>query len=283
MGLFDKSYKPKSSDPGEYTFSTTPTATKTKTWDIYDPKKVTSGYNAAATPYGGAEQSAITRLNEILQHGGYSPETQKQLAEPGINTILQESERQRDQAQADAYSRGLGQSGVLSRSYGEVDRSTQSAIGQLLGDIQAQGAQMVPGAVSSIQTGQAQAMEDAQFNAQMAQSYEELKSQLSLGDAQLQQALTELNATIDMSNADRDLQMQDIASRYNMDRATLNQAYQLMLTNRSQDDKNRTASFFANLIGGGAALGSAAIGAPKAAVSALGAATTLPSLAGGLA
>ena len=254
MGLFDlfrQPYKPKNTDPGAFTFKGSTVGPQAKTWNINAPNQVQTGYNPQATQYGGAEGSAIARLNQIIAQGGYSPEQQTQLAQPGINTILEEAERQRTAAKGDAYSRGLGQSGVLSRSYGDIDRSTQGSIGQLMGDIQAQGAQMVPGAVQQVQQGQSMAQEQAFREADLRQQHEQLAAQVGLGAADLEMALSQLNASIDMGNADRELETQRLQSQYNLSRSQAQAVYEQALMERDQAGRDRTSNFFANLLGGG--------------------------------
>jgi len=257
-------------------------------WQAYNPQQAQSAWNwGQQTPYAGVEQNAIAQLANIIQYGGYSPEQKQTMYTGMMAPVQQQAEEARRQAEADAYSRGLGQSGVLSRSYGDIDQQLLASGQQARGQIEAQGAAQVLPAIQAIQQGQQNlqqmGLQQALSNAQLAQQREALASQLSLGSGELaaqmaqtnaqialgreelatqlnmhqgdlERAIDQINATLDMSDADRQLELQRIMNQFNLDTAQLE-----MVQNEAK--KDRWANFFGNLIGGGATVAGAALGA----------------------
>ena len=261
MGLFDTITPP--SWQGSKTAPTTQRYNLADLWKQYNPQAVQSSFDPnQETKYSGAETGAIGQLSNIIKYGGYSPEQKQTMFSGMMAPVTQQAEQARIGAEADAYSRGLGQSGVLSRSYGDIDKQVMASGAQAMGNIEAQGAGMVLPAIQATQQGQQQLLQmmqqQSQFNAQLAQEKEQLSAQLNMHAGDLQVAITQINAAADMSDADRAMELQRIMNQFNLD------ATQMQIV-QEQARKDRWASFFANLLGGGAAaagtIAGAAIGA----------------------
>jgi len=175
--------------------------------------------------------------------------------------VYQQAEESARQTEADAYSRGLGQSGVLSRGYGDIQKQVLASGQQTMGQIEQEGAGMVMPAIQATQQGQQHLMEmmqnQSQFNAQLAQEKEQLATQLNMHAGDLQMTLNQLNAAMDMSDADRELEFQRIRNQFNLDAAQ-------MRILQDQARKDRWSNFFANIFGGAAEVGGAALGAKGA-------------------
>jgi hypothetical protein len=259
MGLFDTVKAP--------TWQGTKTAPKTSQfnlndlWKPYDPQLVQSSYDPNAdTKYSGAESGAINALNSIIQYGGYSPEQKQTMLAGQMAPVYEQANEAARRAQADAYSRGLGQSGVLSRSYGDINKGVENTIGQLAGQIEQAGQAQVLPAIGAVQTGQKNLAEmlqsQSQFNATLAQEREKLATQMSMSTGDLQAAIAKINSTAEMSDADRAVQLQQIMNQYNLDASKME-----ALQNEAK--KDRWASFFSNLIGSGADIAGAALGVKK--------------------
>ena len=230
-------------------------------WTSYDPKLIQSAWSPEQkTAYSDAEGSAISRLASLIQQGGYSPEQKQMMYGGRMAPVYQQAEESARQTEADAYSRGLGQSGVLSRGYGDIQKQVLASGQQTMGQIEQEGAGMVMPAIQATQQGQQHLMEmiqgQSQFNAQLAQEKEQLATQLNIQAGDLQMTLNQLNAAMDMSDADRQVELQRIMNQFNLD------ATQMKIL-QDQAKKDRWASFFANLIGGGAEAAGAYYGAKK--------------------
>jgi len=229
----------------------TPTTQKqTLTWQPYQPQAQTVDWSAATqTPYSGAESGAIAKLAEILKYGGYSPEQKQTMLSGAMQPVYQQAEEAGRSATGSAYARGLGQSGVLQRSLTDIQKGVGSNIAQLAGQIEQQGAAQVMPAIQAVQTGQQNLQQmmlnQAQYNAQLAQERESLATQLNMKAGDLQTAIAQINATLDMSDADRQVKLAEIMNNYNLDATKLE-----VLQREAQ--KDRISSFFANLLGGGA-------------------------------
>ena len=254
MGLFD------TTTPPSWQGSTTAPTTQRQTldWKPYDPKLIQSIWNPnQQTAYSGAEQNAISQLANIIQYGGYSPEQKQTMYQGMMAPVQYQAEEARQRAEADAYSRGLGQSSVLSRSYGDIDRGLTDAALQARGQIEAQGAAQVLPAIQTVQQGQQNLLQmmqaQQQFNANLAQQREQLATQLNMHSGDLQAVIAKINATLDMSDADRAVQLQQIMNQFNLDAAQME-----MLQNEAK--KDRWSSFFSNLIGSAAAVGGGYLG-----------------------
>lgn len=234
MPLFRKKY-----DPGRFQGpSTTRTPTRySANYNLYDPRR----FNAADSRYGTSEGQGITALGNIVSQGGFSPEQTQRMAQGFETALSQGGEDARLRARQNLAARGVLDSGAALRTLGNIDRDEALARSQFYGGMAQEGARQVIPAAQTLQAG-------TQLEAERLQNYNALKAQLSMTDAQLQTTLQQINATLDMSDADRELRLAEIANQYNLDR-------QSMLALQDQAQRDRRASFFSNLFGG--ALGAA--------------------------
>ncbi len=239
--------------------NTPTTQRQTLTWKPYEPQKQTVDWSATGqTPYSGVEGGAIARLADIIKYGGYSPEQKQTMLTGAMQPVYQQAEEAGRQATGSAYARGLGQSGVLQRGLTDIQKGVGSSVAQLAGQIEQQGAAQVMPAIQAAQTGQQNLQQmmlnQAQYNANLAQQREELATQLNMKSGDLQTAIAQINATLDMSDADRQVKLAEITNQYGLDAAKLEALQQ-------EAKKDRWSNFFANLLGGAATVGGAALGA----------------------
>jgi hypothetical protein len=237
----------------------TPTTQKqTLDWTAYDPKLIQSVWDPTEqTPYSTAEQGAIAKLADIIKYGGYSPEQKQAMLTGAMQPVYQQAEEAGRQATGSAYARGLGQSGVLQRSLTDIQKGVGSSIASLAGQIEQQSAAQVMPAIQATQTGQQNLQQmlqsQSQYNANLAQQRESLAVQLNMKQGDLQAAINQINATLDMSDADRQVKLAEIQNTYRLDASKL-------AVLQSEAKKDRWANFFANLLGGGANIAGAALG-----------------------
>ena len=232
-------------------------------WTPYDPKLIQSAWSPEQkTAYSDAEGSAISRLASLIQQGGYSPEQKQMMYGGRMAPVYQQAEESARQTEADAYSRGLGQSGVLSRGYGDIQKQVLASGQQTMGQIEQEGAGMVMPAIQATQQGQQNLLQmqqqQSQFNAELQQSHEQLAAQLNMHGGDLQIAMNQINATLEMSDADRQVQLQQIMNQFNLDAAQMEMLQQ-------EAKKDRWSSFFANIFGGAAEVAGGYLGGPLAA------------------
>jgi len=252
MGFFDWLFgtKPTIKSPTWQGPTTAPkTERQTLDWTAYEPKLIQSTWTPSEqTPYSGAESGAIARLADIIKYGGYSPEQKQTMLAGAMQPVYQQAEEAGRQATGSAYARGLGQSGVLQRSLTDIQKGVGSSLAQLAGNIEQQSAAQVLPAIQTVQTGQQNlqqmAMAQAQYNAQLAQEREQLAANLNMKAGDLQTAIDQINATLDMSDADREVTLAQIRNQFNLDATKME-----ILQNEAK--KDRTVSFFSNLLGGG--------------------------------
>jgi hypothetical protein len=228
--------------------STPTTPRQTLTYDPYKPQLIKTDWDSAAqTPYSGAESGAIAKLAEIIKYGGYSPETKQTMLTGAMQPVYQQAETASEAATRNAYARGLGQSGVMQRSLTDIQKGVGSSMAQLAGGIEQQSAAQVMPAIGAVQTGQqnlqTMILNNAKYNADLAQGREELATSLNMKQGDLQTAINQINATLDMSDADRQVKLAEIQNNYQLD-ATKLQVLQ------EEAKKDRIASFWSNLLGG---------------------------------
>jgi len=219
-----------------------------KTTKTYDPNADMTG----KSEYSGAETSAVGRLNSIIAHGGYSPEQKQTMIQGAMAPVYDAAEVAKKKAEADAYARGVGQSSVLSRSYGDVDKSVLSNLAQITGNVEKEGADKVNESIQLVQSGAAQ---KADYQAQKAQ----LAAQLNMNDSQMDQAFAQINSAADANDADRMLQYDKIKNDYNLSQAQFDLLVAQAKNDQYQTEKDRKANFWANIIGSAASVAGAAI------------------------
>lgn len=169
-----------------------------------------------------------------------------------MQPVYQQAEEAGRQATGSAYARGLGQSGVLQRSLTDIQKGVGSSIASLAGQIEQQGAAQMMPAIQAVQTGQQNLQQmmlnQANYNADLAQRHEQLAGELNMKQGDLETAMAQINATLDMSDADRKVKLAEIQNQYQLDATKIE-----VLQREAQ--KDRVASFFSNLLGGAADIG----------------------------
>lgn len=245
MALFkDKSYKPKKSDPGPFSSRYLTGAQKTPRYENTTPIFQPTRFDPASSQYGGAQTAGIRAATGILESGGYTPEQTQRISTGFEQALGAEQDEAMRRTKENLAARGLLDSGAGLKALNEVTRTGQLARSQYYSDLAREGAGQVLPALSAVQSGYG-------LEANIDQAYQNLAASTSLGQADLQNALNQINATLDMSDADREVELTRIANQYNLDRAQLAQAYEFALMERSQASRNRRASLFSNIIGGG--------------------------------
>lgn len=213
----------------------------TKNWDSYNPDNYGGFYDPnKANKYSGAESTMIDRLTGMVKHGGYTPEQKKAMYQGSMQNVYREADQARERVQNDAYARGLGQSSVLSRGYGDIDQAVLAESARVSGELERDSAQMGMEAMTKIQQGEQIAQQYAMEANQFKQN---LMAQLNMNEGQLNMALNQINSAIDMDTANREMQFTQIMNDFNLNRAEL----EIM---QVQAEKDRKASFWSNLIGG---------------------------------
>lgn len=229
-------------------FTSTDVSTTTPAYKPYNPD--TGAVNAAAnqaTGYEGTQDSAIKQLTAMIEGGGLSAEQRATMFNAGKTALEDTATSQKAQAEMDAYSRGLGQSGVLSRSYGAIDKNTQQGIGQLSSDIEQKAIDQISQAISQTQSGIKSQQETALQKAQLVQQGEELRAKLSMDENNYNAMMTQLKSTESMSNADRELALKELATQYGLSVAEMAAA-------KEQADKEFMGDILGGLIGGAGTL-----------------------------
>ena len=206
-------------------------------WQPYQPSKVSTGFTldkeaVSKTPYTPLQGDVTARLSSIM--GGYTPEGKQKIIEGAMAPVREEAERMKHEATAGAYQRGLGQSGVLPRTLGEIDRSTLARMAEITGGVEQASVQNALSAISAFQQGQASEQDvalsleqmrqqNAQANAELSQQYEQLKAQINLDDRQMQIMLGQLAQTAYQDDYSRQLAEMEIMNNFGISKAQLEQ------------------------------------------------------------
>ena len=191
----------------------------------------------------------MSSLGSMIKSGGYTPESKQAMISGAMAPVTEAAERMKKEAQADAYSRGLGQSGVLSRGYGDIDKATLSNLAQITGGIeqssQENAMQNITNAINMFQQGKASEqdvglaveqmkLQNAATNAQFEQEYNNLKSQINIDDRQMQIMLAQLDQAAYMGDQDRALKESEIMNNFGISQAQLEQAQWIANTQAQQ-------------------------------------------------
>jgi hypothetical protein len=206
---------------------------------------------SSSTPYDTAQTSAIQKLYDIANNGGYTP-AQINTFMTGTEAGLQpQIDAAKLAAKNDAYARGLGGSSVLSANYANIDKGKIASLAQALAGYTQQGAAMVPGAISAIQQGvssnQNLALQYNQMQMDLEKQKNDFAQQIGMDRATSQRFYDQLAATVSMSNADREVAMRQLQQQYNLTEDQIAAAKEIA-------DQQSATSFFSNLLGSGAAL-----------------------------
>lgn len=226
-------------------------------YKVYEPQKVQTEYTPAtnvSTSYDPYTQNALSTL--VAQMQGTTAEGKQKIISGAMAPVYEEAQKQKQAAEASAYSRGLGQSGVMQRSLGNIDQSVLSRMAEVTGGVEQNSITNALNAVQAFQSGQATQQQvqlsleqmkadNAATNAQLSQSYEQLKAQTSLDDRQLQTVLAGLYQSAYKDDYTRSLEEQQLMQQYNISKATLEQAKWVA----EQQAKAAKGDFWGNLIG----------------------------------
>ena len=224
-------------------------------WQAYQPQKVQTNYTPTAptTGYDPYQQNALSTL--VAQMQGTTPEGKQKIISGAMAPVYEEATRQREAATSGAYARGLGQSGVLQRSLGGIDQSTLARMAEVTGGVEQNSITNALNAVQLFQSGQASQQQvgvaveqmrtdNARTNAQLSQSYEELKGKMNIDDRQLQIALGQLAESAYKDDYTRSLEEQRLMQEYNISKAELEQMKWVSEQQVKTANKNRWVDVF---------------------------------------
>ncbi len=209
-------------------------------WKPYEPSKVSTGWSidpgVKQTSYDPMQGDVMNRMGALMRGEAYTPEGKQKIIGGAMAPVREEATRMKQQATEGAYARGLGQSGVLQRSHGEIDRSTLARMAEVTGGVEKWGTersiQDAFSAITAFQQGQASErdvnlaieqmkLQNAQTNAQAAQDYENLKAQINLDDRNMQIMIAQLEQAAYQTDADREVAEMQIRNNFNLSVAQL--------------------------------------------------------------
>lgn len=219
------------------------------------------------TSYDPMQGGVMAKLAQLMKGGAYTAEGKQKMIAGAMAPVREEAELMKQQAAEGAYARGLGQSGVLSRSEGLIDKATLARMAEVTGTVELAAAEnstkVAFDAITAYQQGQASErdvnlsietlkagidseaartaldalgayqfgqmserdfnlsveklkLENAQTNAQYAQSYENLKAQINLSDREMQLMLAELEQAAYATDANREIAEMQIRNNFNL-------------------------------------------------------------------
>ena len=238
MGYYDNLYNPTAT-------WTDPTATNRykRTTATYDPNSDMTG----KTDYDTAQKSAVDKLNEIIANGGYSDADKQSMIQGAMAPIYQQANQQRQNTQEDDYARGLGNSTVLSNDYGKIDQDVLSNLANITGQVTKEGADMVPQAIQLTQSGVGQQLDFQKAKAQ-------LMADTNMNEAQIEEAYAAINSAADKSDADRQLTYENLKNQYGLSDAQLQLMVQQAKEGEAQKNEEQSSDFWSNILGSGASV-----------------------------
>jgi len=216
--------------------------------NTYDPTQTITG----TTAYTPDQTSAISKLNDIITNGGYTPQQISSYTQGAMQPVLQQAALQKTAAANDAYSRGLGNSSVVPYNNTQIDKNTDAQAAAIASQFAAQGAAEVPTAISQVQSGQNAA---TALQTQTAQ----IQAQLGMNDEQMQQLTNQLNNAAAQSDADRQITYQNLMNQFGLSSQQLSILAQQANSQQTLSQQNQQSNFISSLLGAGA---SAAGGIP---------------------
>jgi len=220
-----------------------PTNRYKRTTGTYDPNADMTG----STIYDNTQKSAVDKLNSIITNGGYSNADKQSMIAGAMAPVYQEANTQRDNAQNDAYSRGVGQSTVLSNNYGKIDQNVLNNLSTISGQVTKEGADMVPQAIQLAQSGVGQQLD-------FQKSKADLMAQTNMNEAQIEQAYTAINSAADKNDADRELQYTNLKNQFNLSDAQLNLMIQQAKASQANTESEQQSNLISNALGSGASV-----------------------------
>ena len=247
-------------------------------WKPYQPTQASTGWSidqgVKQTPYSPMQGDVMSRMGQLMRGEAYTPEGKQKIIGGAMAPVQEMAAQMKQGATEDAYARGLGQSGVLSRSKGEIDRSTMARMAEVTGGVEQWATENASkdafAAIQAFQTGQASEQqvnlsiermrsENAQFNAELAQKHEELKAQINLDDRQMQIMLSQLEQAAYMTDVDREQFEMQIRNNYNLSKAQIELGKEVAIAEIKQANRDWWGNLIANIFGAGATVAGAAL------------------------
>ncbi|MBW8017866.1 MAG: hypothetical protein FVQ82_16980 [Planctomycetes bacterium] len=236
-------------------------------WKPFQPTQASTGWSidkgVKQTPYSPMQGDVMRTMAERMRGEAYTPEGKQKIIGGAMAPIHEMAAQMKQGATEDAYARGLGQSGVLSRSKGEIDRSTMARMAEVTGDVERWATENAGkdafAAIQAFQTGHASEqevnlsiekmrLENAQFNAELAQKHEELKAQINLDDRQMQIMLSQLEQAAYMTDVDREQFEMQIRNNYNLSKAQIELGKEVAIAEIQQANRDWWNDFIGNVI-----------------------------------
>ena len=237
-------------------------------WKPYQPTQASTGWSidkgdVTKTAYSPLQGDVISTLAQQMKGGAYTPEGKQKMITGAMTPVHEMAAKMKQGATEDAYARGLGQSGVLSRSKGEIDRSTLARMAEVTGRVEKDAAENASrnafAAITAFQTGQANEqevklsiermrLENAQADADLAQKHEELKRQINLDDRQMQIMLSQLEQAAYMTDVDREQFEMQVRNNYNLSKAQIELGKEVAIAEIKQANRDWWNDLLGNAI-----------------------------------
>ncbi len=237
-------------------------------WKPYQPTQASTGWSidkgdVTKTAYSPLHGDVISTLAQQMKGGAYTPEGKQKMITGAMTPVHEMAAQMKQGATEDAYARGLGQSGVLSRSKGEIDRTTLARMAEVTGRVEKDAAENASrnafAAITAFQTGQANEqevklsiermrLENAQADADLAQKHEELKRQINLDDRQMQIMLSQLEQAAYMTDVDREQFEMQVRNNYNLSKAQIELGKEVAIAEIKQANRDWWNDFIGNAI-----------------------------------
>jgi hypothetical protein len=260
MGLFNmfnqtKSYNiPKTEFQAPNSYTPTQYQNNYQQYDAAGQNNFNVNNWTGGNPYEGANQSTIGQLTNMAANGGFTDQQKQTMIQGAMAPVRAEADQQARQAQADAYSRGLGQSSVLDRNYRAIGENVANNLAQISGNVEQQSAQAGMQAMQMIQQGKAQEQQARNQLAQLQQQNEVAKmdtmAKLNMDQNQYALAINKLQQTENLSAAERELAISQMANQFNLDQAQMNLLVQQAENERLATEAANKAAFISNMFGG---------------------------------
>jgi len=237
-------------------------------WDPTQAYQNFQRYGGAQNTFTGAEQSAARALTNMINMP-YSQAQKNVMLQGAMAPVYEQARKLKEQAANEMYARGLGQSSVLGRANREIDRSTIDAMTQLAGNIEeqaanrqlsaAQAAAQASAAMQGLGLDRTQVANKVEqmrvdvekLNAQLEANRQALNAQLGVRARELELEAANLSQRQFANETEREIAEMKIMNQFNIDKATLDLAIETTRLENEQKNKDRTANFWANIIGGG--------------------------------
>ncbi len=115
--------------------------------------------NVMKTSYDPMQGDVMSRLGQLMKGGAYTAEGKQKMIAGAMTPVQEMAQQMKQQAAEGAYARGLGQSGVLQRSEGLIDKATLARMAEVTGSVELAAAEnssrVAMDAIQAYQQGQA--------------------------------------------------------------------------------------------------------------------------------